>query len=279
VIQLSMQNTQKRPSFRLTTLRGLTVTILFIVVAILVEYVVVVYAMSLGVRDNAPIQWSFKFPGTESTITITISPLFHLVPITVIVALTFSWTYLARHMVMRPKEAWRGKSGHVSKQGGEQKASGKLKLRMFKSKTLSNFYQRIRFMRPTLRSAFAVFLIFAALILVSSLLAYPQMIYRIITGAFQNDSSLLNFFKGTGQALASVGAVFSSINYALLSIAPGLRDFGLSIGDTLGPLAEADNAGKYLFFQTLAVWVSGLLILFYGEFMYKSVRYRKAGKS
>lgn len=263
----------------MTTLRGLAAIILFLAVAILAEYVVVVYAMSLGVRDNALVQWSFKFPGTESTITLTISPLFHLVPIAVIVALTFSWAYLARHMVMRPKETWRGKSGHVSKQGREQKASGKLKRGLFKTKAVSNFIQRIRFMKPTIRSALVIFLVFAALILVASLIAYPQLIYRIITGAFQNDPSLLNFVKGTGQALASVGAVFSSINYALLSIAPGLRDFGLSIGNALGPLAGADNAGKYLFFQTLAVWVSGLLILFYGEYVYKSVRYRKTGKS
>jgi hypothetical protein len=263
----------------LKTLKGLTITVLFLIVAILVEYVVVVYAMSLGVKDNAPIQWSFIFPGTESTVMLTVSPLFHLVPIAVIVALTFSWTYLARHMVVRRQEAWKGKSGHVSKQEKEQKASGKLKLGLFKSKKLSNFVQRIRYMRPTLRSAFAVFLVFAVFILVASLLAYPQMIYRIVTGAFQNDSSLLNFFKGAGQALASVGAVFSSINYGLLSIAPGLRDFGLSIGNMLGPLAASDNAGKYLFFQTFAVWFSGLLILFYGEFMYKSVRYRKAGKN
>jgi len=261
-------------------LKGLAAIILFLIIAALIEYFIVLYSMNIGVKEKPEnlLQWSFQFPGTDWTITIAISPLFHLVPIAVIITLLFSWTYLTRHVAVKPYEVGKGKAGFAAKRGKEpqlKKFFGKIKSGLLRVKGVAYLWQKIHFARATLKSASTVLLAFAAFILIISLVAYPKLIYQMIINAYQNNPSLLNFVKGTTQALAPIGGIFSTINNALLSATPGFRDFVLSIGIIIKPLVDLDNVGKYLVFQNVAAWVSALAALFYGGYKRKGYRYKK----
>lgn len=268
---MATQNPQKHLVIRWTTLRGLAAIVVFLLITIFVEYVVVIYAMNLGVQEKP-----------ENMIFGVISPLFHLVPAAVIITLVSSWTYLTKHTAMRPKEALKGKAGSAarqSKQGGLKKGFGRMKRGLLKAKGVAYVWQKIHFARATIKSAITVLLAFAVFILIVSLLAYPQAIYQAVLAVYQNNPSLLGFVQGTGQALASVGGVFSGMNNALLSVAPGFRDFCIGVGNIIKPLADLDNTGKYLVFQNVAAWVSALMVLFYGQYGQKGFRYKKSGKS
>jgi hypothetical protein len=256
---------------RWTALKGLAAIIVFLIIAVLVEYVVVLYAINLGVQEKP-----------ENMIFGIISPLFHLVPAAVIIALVSSWTYLTKYVAVKPHEAWKGKTGTATKKGRElklKKIFGKIKSGLLKVKGIAYLWQRIHFARATVKSALTVLLVFATFVLMISLLAYPGLIYQTIANAYKNNPSLLNFVKGTAEALAPIGGVFSAINDALLFVAPGFRDFVLSIGIVTRPLVSLDNAGKYLVFQNLAAWISALVALFYGEFKRKGYRYKKSRRS
>ncbi len=280
---------------RWTTLKGFAAIILFLIIAALTEYFIVLYAINLGVKDTALLQWSIQFPGTDWIITISISPLFHLVPVAVIITLLFSWTYLTRHAAVKPYEVGREKGGLVSK-GMKEKSKeaqklmskinhaiknffGKIEAGLLRIRGVAYIWKKIHFARATIKSALTVFLVFSVFILIISLLAYPKLIYQIISDGYQNNSSLLNFVKGTAEALAPIGGIFSPINNALLSAALGFRNFALSLGTIIKPLVDSDNAGKYLFFQNVAAWVSALAALFYGERMRKGYRYKKSRRS
>ena len=261
-------------------MKGLAAIILFLIIAALIEYFIVLYSMNIGVKEKPEnlLQWSFQFPGTDWTITIAISPLFHLVPIAVIITLLFSWTYLTRHVAVKPYEVGKGKAGFAAKRGKEPKLKkffGKIRSGLLRVKGVAYLWQKIHFARATLKSASTVLLAFAAFILIISLLAYPKLIYQMIINAYQNNPSLLNFVKGTTQALAPIGGIFSTINNALLSATPGFRDFVLSIGIIIKPLVDLDNVGKYLVFQNVAAWVSALAALFYGGYKRKGYGYKK----
>jgi hypothetical protein len=274
---VSTYDASKHRVFRWTTLKGLVALFLFLIIAALAEYLIVLYATSLGLRDENPLQWSAKFPGTDWNITLAISPLFHLVPIAVIIALVASWTYLTRHVAVKPLETQKGKSGLVSRRGKEQKIklSGKTKSVLSRINVFAYVGRKIRFARATIRSALIVLVVFSVFILAISLLTYPQLIYHIITNAYQNNPSLLDFIKGTGQAASSIGSVFSVINSALLAASPGFRDFVLGLGSLSAPLANLDNVGKYLVFQNAAAWISAMIVLLYGEYGRKTYQYRK----
>jgi hypothetical protein len=287
--------------FRWATSKGLVAIILFIIVAAMIEYFIVLYAVNLGVQDENLLQWNFQFPGTDWTTTMTVSPLFHLVPVAVIITLVSSWSYLTKYVAVKPTRSLKGKA----KPARREKKRG-LKARRLASKigrTVKNYFDKIKsglsrvkeiaypwqethFARATIKSASTVLLVFAVFILLASLLAYPQLIYRTISSAYRNNPSLLNFtkstsnsVKGIAEALAPIGWIGSSINNALLSAAPGFRDLALGLGGLIRPLTDLDNAGKYLVFQNISAWVSALSALFYGEYMGKGYRYRKKKRS
>jgi hypothetical protein len=263
------------------TLKGLVAIILFLVIAILVEYIVVLYAMSIGVKEQSEslLKWTFLFPGTNWMVTIAISPLFNLVPIAVIIVLLFSWTYLTRQTAIKPYEAKKGKAETATKRGEEsriRKFFGKIEAGLLRVKGFAYVWQKIHFARATIKSALTVLIVFATFIVLVSLFTYPRLIYQAISSAYQNDPSLLGFVKGATQALASIGGVFYA---ALLGVAPVFRNFALGLGSAIGPLVSLDNAGKYLVFQNVAAWFSALIAIFYGEYVRKGYRYRGRRRS
>jgi hypothetical protein len=237
---------------------------------VLIEYIVVFYAVNLGVNDT-PSQWNFQFPGT--TWTITISPLFHLVPIAVIIALTFTWIYLARHITLKLHEIQRGKV-EARRTKEAKNFFGKIRSKLLRVKSIAYVWQKIHFARATIKSALIVFLVFLTFAFIVSLMVYPKLIHQTISNAYQNNPSLLNTMKSVAQAFAPIGA----INNVLLSAAPTFRDLVQSLGAVAKPLAELDPAGKYLIFQNVAVWASALSALLYGEYARKGYRYRKKTK-
>jgi uncharacterized membrane protein YciS (DUF1049 family) len=253
-----------RVSSRWTTLRAWAPTLVFLVVAILCEYLVVLYAMSLGAEDPSLVQWSFQIPGSDWNVTLAVSPLFHLVPIAGIAALVSSWMYLTRQIAMRPQQSWKGKVGPATR---------KTKTQSRVDRIFGQFLKKVRMTKPTVRSAVLILAFFGLFIVTVSLLTYPDMIYRGVTNAYRSNPSLLGFVKGTSQALAPVGSALSTINGALLSASPGFRDFAIGVGNTIKPLATLDGAGKYLVFQNAAAWIAALLALFYVEYTRKGFRY------
>lgn len=260
--EVTVQTTQKREILRWITLKGSVALILFIVIAAIVEYAIVVYARSLGAPDDT-VFCGFKFPGTEYNLGINVSPLFHLVPIAVIIALASSWIYLTKHAIVRPYDVQKAKAG---KRGKEQRMgiSDKIKLRLYRMRGFSH-----------IQSALTVFLLFLLFILAISLLVYPRLIYEALSNAYQNNPGLLSFIKDTGNALSSIGSVFSGVSNALLSGSAGFRDFAVGLGNVISPLSSLDNAAKYLIFQNAAVWICALIVLYYGEFGRKSHQYKK----
>jgi hypothetical protein len=281
VNHLSTQKPSKRLVIRWATLKGLVAIILFLLIATLIEYAIVLYAMNIGVKEKpeALLQWTFSFPGTNWIVTITVSPLFNLVPIAVIIMLAFCWIYLTRQTAIKPSEVRRGKVELGAKRVKESRVKeffGKIKAGLLKIKGFAYVWQKIHFARATIKSALTVLIVFATFILLVSLFAYPRLIYQAISNAYQSNPSLFNFVKGTSQALASLGGV---LNSALLGAAPSFRNFALGLGSVIGPLASLDNAGKYLVFQNIAAWISALITILYGEYIRKGYRYRARRKS
>jgi hypothetical protein len=249
------------------SLKGIASIFLFLIVAILIEYTIVLYAKSLGVIENP-----------ENRIFSVISPLFHLIPAAVIITLTFSWTYITRYMAIRPHESAKKKIT-TAKKGKEYKASffSGLKSKILNFKVFAYVQQKIA--STTIKSALTVLLLFTVLAFTVSLLAYPRLIYEAVASAYQNNAGLLNFVKGTTEALAPIFGFFSAIGNALILLAPAFRDFVLALGTIINPLVNLDAAGKYLAFQNAAAWISALAVLIYGEYIRKGRRYRIKRKS
>ncbi len=258
---MSSETSQKRLIIRWATVRGLAAIVVFIVFAVLAELLVVTYAMSLNINDETLLRWDFRFPITNSPASIAFSLLFHLVPITVIVALTFTWIFVTKNTTIRSPEAWKARTGqHVSR---SEKATPK------KSGALGSFIKTARssFAKATIRSAFMVFFFFLVFVLVISLLVYPQLIYRTVSDLYRGNPSFLGFVEGIDAALAPIGG---ALNNFFSGPASAFRDFAVGVGGVLGFGASLDGDGKYLVFQNAAAWISALIGWTYVEFILKS---------
>lgn len=278
---------------RWANFKGSAALILFIFASALVEYFVVAYAVSLGVEDQNLLQWSFQFPRTSWTITLTISPLFHIVPAAAIIALTFSWICLTKYVALRTPKTPEEKFKHLergkltSKIGRAVKNYlGRIKRALLGSKGAAYFWSKVSFAKTAIKSALTMLIAFLMLLLLFSLLAYPRLIRQALLNFYQNNPLTLDFVRSAGDAarglaetLAPIGWACTAINNALIAMAPSFRAVAASFGSLIKPLAELPPAGKYLFFQNFAVWVSALAVLFYGQHVRKSYRYKRIKRS
>jgi hypothetical protein len=267
-------------------LKGAAAAAVFFLVALLAEFVVVLYAIGLGVKDAGLV--AINWP-----VTFTISPLFHLVPAAVVITLLFTWIYLAKKLSVRPPQPLgrtdvSGRRRESVKQPlskASQPAKdfpGRTKQATTRFRGISSIWEKLYSARAPIKSAFMVFLAFLVLVLLVSLLTYPALVYQTITGAYQSHSSLYDFvvsvanlLRGFAQAVSPIGWLAATINNGLIAIAPGIGSVGTALGSVIAPLANLDSAGKYLVFQNTAAFVSVLSILFYGQYSRRSYRYRK----
>jgi hypothetical protein len=263
---MATQRTQKSPPFRWAASKSVLATILFILLAILIEVLIVFYATSLGTSDPAPITLTWP-------ITITISPLFHIIPITVIITLVASWTYLTKRLVTRPLEQKTAPKPQKHPKAPTAKTGQKLK---------RTVWQRIREAQKPIKTAIIITLFFLIFTLIATNLAYPQLIYSTIASGYQNNPSLTNFassvndaIKSFNQATGPLGGIATAINNEIRLLSPGIRAAGTALGNVLIPLAAIDPAGKYLAIQNIAAWITVLAALFYVRYTSRSFRYRR----
>jgi heme/copper-type cytochrome/quinol oxidase subunit 2 len=275
---LTSQSAPRHTVIHWNTLKGSIAIIVFLAVAVLTEFLVVLYAMDLGIKDVGELT-------TNWPVTITISPLFHLVPIAVIITLSFTWIYLTKKLSVRPVQP----IGRVAMRQPTSKKSQPAKSSLEKTepspprvKGFSYIWQKIYSARATIKSALIIFLAFAILMLIVSQLAYPGVIYQTLTSSYQSHSSAYDFvisvansLSGFARTVSPIGWIATAINNGLVALSPGVRAVGMAFGSLIAPLANLDPAGKYLAFQNAAAWISVLLVLLYGQYARRSYRYRK----
>jgi hypothetical protein len=273
---------------RWTTLRTPVSFVVFLAIASLIEYGVVLYVLSLGLQDTSVLQWTFQFPGTSSPVTLSISPLLHLAPICIVITLGFCWTYLAKKTGIRRQEIRKGRVELPQKQRTEKRGlawkirhagrsySRRTSLWLSKSKVV------IYLSRASIKSAAIVLVVFVAFILMFMTLVYPQLIYGAVTNAYRTDPGLASFVtgfnkwaQGAAQTLAPIGWIATALNNALLSAAPSVGYIGSALGALIAPLATLDNMGKFLVLQNAAAGISVLIVLVHGERAGRGYRYKK----
>ncbi len=261
--------------------------ILFLAVAVLLEFLIIYSSMSFGLEDANPLVWNV------ASFTISISPLFHLLPLGVIIVLFASWIYLTRHATYAPSgmqpartkrplppprryekkhlKTLRRFIGKIDKKVGD--AARSIKERISKSR-LAEYLEQHPAGKTVFKSALTVVLPFSVLALIVYVIIYPQLIPNAVNWLFGGGSSAFDGFvvwtvnaaNAVGKALSPLGWLAANINGGLASIALGFRN-GV-IGFTtpiIRSLVELNLAGKYVLSQNVAAWASAIIALYAGR--------------
>jgi hypothetical protein len=277
----------KQYFFKWTGTTGLAAVIVFFAVSVFLEYVIVSTSISLGVTDTNLIIWNI------GSLTITISPLFHLLPLSVIIVLLASWTYLTRHETYMPAKIQHQRKGRPLPPSRRYEKRSFRRLRRFVNRInrgLDNLGRGIkariaetRFARylekhfagkAVVKSAWTVVLSFCVLALLFYLIAYPQLIPKAVNWLLGGgNSALQGFITGTmgaanaiGQALPPLGWLGASIENGLAAISLGFRNGVIGLTTPfVKPLVQSDLVGKYVFVQNIAAWFAAVVSLYHGS--------------
>ena len=289
----STETRWKRLIVKWTGRKGFAAILLFFILAVIVEVLLVYSFQMLGLVDQSALTTTILIPYVSWLITVSISPLFHLLPIGVIVVLLSSWTYLTKYTAFIPQRVEAAKRGSAP-------TRRELETRRFKSlrrfskrltrrlqrigRALKSGVQRIRgvsyisqrlfFAKAAVRSAAIVVLIFLSAVFLFALVEYPNLVHGWTLNLYMGSPAFLNFasgtaqwFSGVGQAVPALGGFGSAVNDALVGAAPGFRLSLTNAGASLtAPIVQLDVQSKYVLSQNVAAWVSALFALAYSSY-------------
>jgi len=254
--------------------------------ALFFEFLLIYSFQPFGLTDKNVWTGTFQIPATNWSFSVSISPLFHLLPIAVIVVLVSSWAYLTKYTAFVPSRAetarrqlplarretekhrlrgLRRLSKRVSRRVQRIRRSVKAALQRIRG--VSYLSKRLYFARAAVRSTVAVLALFLSMSLLLYIVIYPDLIHQGVIGLYRGNPSFLWFVRGTNDLVRGVGQALSPINDALLGAAPGFRHSLAGLGAALTvSVVGLDVASKYVLSQNVAVWVSALVALIYGSY-------------
>jgi len=284
----------KRWSLRWTAPRGFWAFLLFLSLAFLFEGILVYSFQSLGLTEENMLSQTLQVPLTNWSFTLGVSPLFHLLPLSIVVVLVSCWSYLSRRVAVSP---WRSeptaKKPTLIRREKEARRFRWLRrffkrlerrVQMIVRRVRASFYRirgvsyvsrRLFVARASVKGAVIVLAIFFSVFLLLHVNAFPRLIHDVVVQFYRNNPSFLAFVLGTseaalgiGRVLAPIGWLGSAVNDALVASAPGFRHAfdGVQIS-VVTPLTRLDVVAKYVVVQNVAAWVSAFIAVVYGEYV------------
>ncbi|MFB0567377.1 MAG: hypothetical protein ACETVM_02170 [Candidatus Bathyarchaeia archaeon] len=280
----SQEKNWRRLIVRWTAPKGFAATLLFLIVAFLLEYLIVYSFLSGGINDEFTWIKTFQVPYVNWSFTLAVSPLLHLLPLSVIIVLISSWAFLTRHLAFIPQRIKSAKKAAIKRQQPQRRRFKSIRKffkrinrsmqkigRAFNEAFLripgfSKLSKRLFFARTAIRSAVIILLAFVSFAFLAYLLAYPWRVHDTVINFYRENPSFMTFVIETQKRFQSLGQSLAPINNALLAAAPGIRSSLQSLGASAEPIAKLDITGKYLLVQNLAAWVCALISLTYGKY-------------
>jgi hypothetical protein len=83
--------------------KGFAAVILFLLISVVFEILLIFAFQAMGLVDTNAWTTILQIPGTDWSFTVSVSLIFHLLPLSVVVVLLASWTYLTKSGVFIPK--------------------------------------------------------------------------------------------------------------------------------------------------------------------------------
>ena len=253
-------------TFSWTAPKGMLTAGLFLAIAFVSEFFMVSFFMGSGLTESSASQ-------------LPVSPLFHILPLAVIIVLVLSWTYLTKHVAMRPHRKAPTKVSksrrHPRRRARKTKTSAMATIKSVLDKIVSAFsssgsdvssLQRRSFGGVAVESAITVLTVFLLAAILSAVLVYPQLFTNFAVDFYSSTSGLQGFLQSLAENIVSLAG-------GLNSVAPGFRSaFEGLVSPISSSLSGGDLLWRYVFCQNAAAWISALTALVYVRYFLRPHR-------
>ena len=268
--KISTSKGKKLSTFSWTAPNGLLTIGLFLVLALISEFFMVSFFAGAGFQEA----FAFKF------FNITVSPLFHLLPLGVVLVLVSSWIYFTKHLIKVSRRKFPTKTSKIRSRRPRGRKPRMNFLQMIvaaivnflhkigdffgRSRGVSSVQRRLSFGRLAFESTVTVLTIFFLSVIVVSVLVYPRIFTDFAIGLYRANSALHGFLL---QLNGLLQAFLSPINGGLRALAPGLRNVfeGLVLSKSQTFTME-ELLWRYVFCQNSAAWISASTALAYWKY-------------
>lgn len=249
--------------FSWTAPKGLLTLGFFIAVAFVSEFFMVSFFMGSGLTETSAPQ----FP---------ISLLFHILPLAVIIVLVLSWTYLTKHVAMRPQRKAPTKTtksrSYARRRSHKPKTSvvGSIKNALdkigstFSSGDNSAMIHRRTFGSVVFESGVTVLVIFMLALILLVVLVYPRLFTDFAVEFYSKTSGLQGFLQSLAEVAVSIAGGLDFIASGFRSAFEGL------LSSSSSSLTGGDLLWRYVFVQNAAAWVSAIYVLVYVRYFSKT---------
>ncbi|MFA5364822.1 MAG: hypothetical protein WC325_06540 [Candidatus Bathyarchaeia archaeon] len=248
---------QNEPTaFSWTAPQGLLIIGLFVAVALVSELVIVSVFAGSGLTDLS---------------MLPVSPLFHIVPVAVVVVLVSSWIYLTNHVANQPRRVTPTKP---TKTRTSRHRHAKPKKAGFLD-SVSNFFgtifddidssaqKRLSFDRLALENILAVMVIFLLSIIFFAVIVYPRIFTDFAVNLYLTTSPAQGIMQGLANALAPIAGGLNGVATAFGN------GFEWLLRATTSSLTESDLMVGYIFCQNAAAGISAIAVLVYVRYFTK----------
>ena len=260
-----------RLTLRWTTPKELLTIVLFLALALISQFFTVSFFTFAGLTEA----FTFKFG------ILTISPLFHLLPLGVVLVLVSSWIYLMKYLAMWTQGKSPSKVSQVPRRRQRRKKTRMNFLRriiepfknffskignlFLRSRGVSFVQRRLTFGRLAFESTVTVLTIFMLSLILLTVLVYPRLFTDFAVGLYGANSALHGFVL---KAVEILQGILAPLEGGLRTIAPGFRNaFEGIVTSRPQSFSEADLFWRYIFCQNVAAWVSAIAALAYGKYV------------
>jgi hypothetical protein len=271
---------KKRLVFRWAAPKNLLAIVLFVLISVLTQYVIIVFTIPMGAKDPTVV--------ILPLLNVSVSLLYHVLPVAVTFALTASFTHLTIYMAMVPSRAQtptrpstrppRGASQLRSLRRFLRKirrAFRNLKNAFLKAPSVARIQRRVVLAKAIIKSAVTIVTTFVILVVIFTIGAYPRIVPTLTTGFFEWNTVFRGFVVATidaSQTIAStispLGAVANALHDALIGAAPVFRGALEGAGSAVtSGLVALRPTEKYLIVQNAAAWITGIAALLYSQYV------------
>jgi hypothetical protein len=270
----------RRLMFRWTAPRNLLAILLFVIIAVILQYLTITLAVPAGTSDPATT--------TIPLVNTSVSLLYHFLPVAMITTLTLCFihfTHQAATVPVRPQApkklpptSTRQKPTRLKAlrqfRRRLRRATQSIKRRILRAPTIAQIQHRITLAKAIIRSAITVAAIFLILAVLLTIAAYPTLVPTATLNLHQWNTMFHGFVMSTIQTsrnvagfIPPIGAAAAAINSALISASPAFRNTieGAASALTAG-LVALGPVEKYLAIQNIAAWTTAIATLFYSRY-------------
>lgn len=287
IVEMTRQH-RKRLIFYWTAPKNLLAMLLFIILTAIIQYTFIASTIPTIRHDST----TFTLPA----INITISLLRHVIPISVIVTLTTSFTHLTTYTATIPRKTAISRKTSPRKTHRKStrlkplrkfyeklhRAARKIKNEILKTPAISRIQRRVALAKTLIKSAITILATFIIILLLISIAAYPKLVPTATISFYQWNGIFLTFVVATIKAaenvantIPPVGVVATAIHNALITAAPTFRNVLEGTASAIAKgLVTLNPAEKYLIIQNTAAWTVAIATLLYSQYA-KARRYRR----